>query len=172
MKYKINNSIFIVLFKINDIKIRDIKLATPILSTNIYNRFNWMAEKGNTVSLREKLGTLVKKFIKYMDENKTMIFKFSELAQQGSNILKDLKRAFEIIFYFEGLGIITRVTEDHLVYVGFKGMIRRLYEYETDPTTIKLTANTEPMVGGKQVNVKSYLLGGSLLGNVFYQLIY
>ena len=86
-----------------------------------------MAEKGLNVSLREKLGTLVKKFIKHMDENKNIIFKFGELAQQGSYILKDIKRAYEIIFYFEGLGIMTRVTEDHLVYVGFKGMIRRLY---------------------------------------------
>lgn len=53
-----------------------------------------MAEKANTVSLREKLGTLVKKFIKHMDESKNIIFKFGELAQQGSNILKDMKRAF------------------------------------------------------------------------------
>ena len=51
-------------------------------------------------------------------------------------------------------------------------MIRKLYEYETDPNAIKINANTEPVVGGKQVNVKSYLLGGSLLGNIFYQLIY
>ena len=66
----------------------------------------------------------------------------------------------------------TRVTEDHLVYVGFKGMIRKLYEYETDPNSMKINANTEPLVGGKQVNVRSYMLGGSLLGSIFYQLIY
>ena len=59
-----------------------------------------MAEKSSTLSLREKLGTLVKKFIKHMDENKNIIFKFGELAQQGSNILRDLKKAFEVIFYF------------------------------------------------------------------------
>lgn len=130
-----------------------------------------MTEKG-TVSLREKLSTLVKKFIKYMDENKTVIFKFEKLAQQAANILKDMKRALEVIFYFEGLGIITRVTEDHLVYVGYKGMIRKLYEYEHDQSLAKITANTELVVSGKQTNVKSYMLGGSLLGNIFYQLIY
>jgi len=51
-------------------------------------------------------------------------------------------------------------------------MIRRLYEYETDPNSLRLVANTEPIIGGKQINVKSYMLGGSLLGNIFYQLIY
>lgn len=37
---------------------------------------------------------------------------------------------------------------------------------------MKITANIEPVIGGRPTNIKSYLLGGNLLANVFYQLIY
>lgn len=47
-----------------------------------------MADKPNTVSLREKLGTLIKKFIRYMDDNKRSIFDFGNLVQEANNILK------------------------------------------------------------------------------------
>ena len=90
-----------------------------------------MADKFSSVSLREKLGTLVKKFIRYMDDNKNIIFHFGTLVQEASNILKDFKRSLEILFYLEGIGIITRVTEHHVVFVGLRGMTRKLYEYET-----------------------------------------
>ena len=102
-----------------------------------------MADKSSSVSLREKLGTLVKKFIRYMDDNKNIIFEFSNLVQEAGNILKDNKRSLEILFYFEGLGIITRVTECHVVFVGLRGMIRKLYEYETEPTTPKIGTSME-----------------------------
>jgi hypothetical protein len=36
----------------------------------------------------------------------------------------------------------------------------------------KITANMDPIIGGRQTSVKSFLLGGNLLGSVFYQLIY
>ena len=52
-----------------------------------------MADKSSSVSLREKLGTLVKKFIRYMDDNKNIIFEFSNLVQEAGNILKDNKRS-------------------------------------------------------------------------------
>ena len=52
-----------------------------------------MADKYSSVSLREKLGTLVKKLIRYMDDNKNIIFHFTTLAQEASNILKDTKRS-------------------------------------------------------------------------------
>lgn len=51
-------------------------------------------------------------------------------------------------------------------------MARKLYEYETDPNSVKITANMEPFIGGRQISVKSFLLGGNLLGSIFYQLIY
>ena len=51
-------------------------------------------------------------------------------------------------------------------------MTRKLYEFETDSSNAKITANLEPILGGKQVNVKSSLLGGNLLSNIFYQIIY
>ena len=88
-----------------------------------------MADKFSTVSLREKLGTLIKKFIRYMDDSKRVIFEFGTLVQEANNILKEQKRSLEILFYLEGLGIITRVTENHVVFVGLRGMTRKLYEY-------------------------------------------
>jgi len=51
-------------------------------------------------------------------------------------------------------------------------MTRKLYEFETDSLNTKIAANLEPTLGGKQANVKSSLLGGNLLANIFYQLIY
>ena len=102
-----------------------------------------MADKYSSVSLREKLGTLVKKLIRYMDDNKNIIFHFSLLVSEATNILKDSKRSLEIIYYLEGLGIITRVTEHHVVFVGLRGMIRKLYEYENDPNTPKINAAME-----------------------------
>ena len=61
-----------------------------------------MSEKitSSSVSLREKLGTLVKKLLRYMDDNKNIIFQFSALVQEATNILKDTRRSLEIIYYF------------------------------------------------------------------------
>ena len=47
-----------------------------------------MSDKLNTVSLREKLGTLIKKFIRFMDDSKRVIFEFGSLVQEANNILK------------------------------------------------------------------------------------
>jgi len=52
-----------------------------------------MADKFSTVSLREKLGTLIKKFIRYMDDSKRVIFDFGTLVQEANNILKEQKRS-------------------------------------------------------------------------------
>ena len=102
-----------------------------------------MADKYSSVSLREKIGTLVKKLIRYMDDNKNIVFQFATLVTEATNILKEPKRSLEILFYFEGLGIITRVTEHHVVFVGMRGMIRKLYEFETEPNTPKINAAME-----------------------------
>ena len=45
-----------------------------------------------TVSLREKLGTLLRKLVKYMDKHKNTIFEFNNLVEDATNILKDQKR--------------------------------------------------------------------------------
>ena len=34
-----------------------------------------------------------------------------------------------MIFYFEGLGLIMRISQEHGIFVGFRGMIRKLFEY-------------------------------------------
>lgn len=59
-----------------------------------------MDKTTGTVSLREKLGTLIRKLLKYMDKYKNTIFNFNYLVEEASNILKDLKRSLEILFYF------------------------------------------------------------------------
>lgn len=125
-----------------------------------------------TVSLREKLGTLLRKLVKYMDKHKNTIFEFNNLVEEATNILKDQKRSLEILFYFQGLGIVTRVTEQHVVFVGLRGMIRKLYEYETDSNSARIVTGLERKIGGRQVNIKSYILGGNLLSSIFYTLIY
>lgn len=86
-------------------------------------------EKGNIISTREKLGALIKRFMKLMEEQKQSIFELSTLINEGARIFKDLRKAQDIIFYFEALGLILRISPEHLVYVGFRGMVRRLQEY-------------------------------------------
>ena len=58
-------------------------------------------------------------------------------------------------------------------------MIRKLYEYETDPSSLKINASSEVFVkqyedtqSNKTMSVKGYILGGNLLANIFYKLIY
>ena len=92
-----------------------------------------MLEKGNIISTREKLGALVKRFMKPMDDQKNSIFEISQLVGEGGKIFKDSKKALDIIFYFEALGLILRISAEHMVYVGFRGMVRRLQEFESNP---------------------------------------
>lgn len=65
-----------------------------------------------------------------------------------------------------------RVTEENVVFVGLRGMIRKLYEFETDPASAKIIAMPERVIAGKSMNVKGYILGGNLISNIFYTLIY
>jgi hypothetical protein len=90
-------------------------------------------DKGNIISTREKLGALIKRFMKYMDEQKNTIFEISQLVNEGSKIFKDFKKSLDIIFYFEALGLILRISAEHLIYVGFRGMVRKLQEFESNP---------------------------------------
>jgi tRNA(Phe) wybutosine-synthesizing methylase Tyw3 len=41
-----------------------------------------------TINTREKFGSLVKKVLKYLYENKTKLFRFQELIQETQKILK------------------------------------------------------------------------------------
>lgn len=61
-----------------------------------------------------------------MDDQKHTIFEMSQLINEGIKIFKDQRRSLDIIFYFEALGLILRVSQDHLLYVGFRGMVRKL----------------------------------------------
>ncbi len=70
--------------------------------------------------------------MKHMDDQKNTIFEFNNLLNEGIKIFKENKKALDIIFYFQGLGLIMRISQQHVVYVGFKGMIRKLMEYENN----------------------------------------
>ena len=61
-----------------------------------------------------------------MDDNKEHIFEIAVLVDQGGRIFKDNRRALDIIFYFEALGVLMRISPEHMVYIGFRGMVRRL----------------------------------------------
>jgi hypothetical protein len=67
-------------------------------------------EKGNIISTREKLGALIKRFMKLMEEQKQSIFELSNLINEGARIFKDPRKAQDIIFYFEALGLILRIS--------------------------------------------------------------
>lgn len=67
-------------------------------------------EKGNIISTREKLGALIKRFLKFMDEQRNAIFEIGTLVNEGSKIFKDAKKSLDIVFYFEALGLIMRVS--------------------------------------------------------------
>jgi hypothetical protein len=56
-------------------------------------------DKG-TISTREKISALIKRFIKTMDDNKNTIFEISHLLNEGIRIFKDQRKTLDIIFYF------------------------------------------------------------------------
>ena len=84
-------------------------------------------DKGNIISTREKLGALIKRFLKLMDEQRHSIFEFNQLLHEGSKIFKDQRKSLDIILYLEALGLILRISPEHLIYVGFRGMVRKLH---------------------------------------------
>jgi hypothetical protein len=45
-----------------------------------------------------------------MDEQRNSIFEIGVLVNEGSKIFKDLKKSLDIVFYFEALGLILRVS--------------------------------------------------------------
>lgn len=72
------------------------------------------------------MGALVKRFLKLMDDQKNTIFEINSLINEGAKIFKDVRRSLDIIFYFEALGLILRISPEHLIYVGLRGMVRKL----------------------------------------------
>lgn len=45
-----------------------------------------------------------------MDDQKNTIFEINALINEGAKIFKDVKRSLDIIFYFEALGLILRIS--------------------------------------------------------------
>lgn len=85
-----------------------------------------------SISTREKIGTLIKRFTRFLDDNKSTIFIISNLITEATNIFKDTKKAMDMVFYFEGLGMLLRISTEHIIYLGYKGMTRKLFEYENE----------------------------------------
>jgi hypothetical protein len=129
-------------------------------------------DKGNIISTREKLGALIKRFMKFMDEQKNTIFEISQLANEGSKIFKDPKKSLDIIFYFEAIGLILRISAEHLIYVGFRGMVRKLQEFENNQSVENDVYYEETNLYGKPASLRPQILSGQLLSKIFYSLIY
>lgn len=128
-------------------------------------------DKGNTISTREKMSALIKRYLKYMADQKDTIFELVTLINEGTKIFKDYRKALDMLFYLEALGLLLRVSAEHLVYVGFRGMIRRLLEYESTQK-LEQDPREELFIYGKLTSVKQQLLAGQLFANIFYTLIY
>ena len=58
-----------------------------------------MDRASTTISTREKLGALIKRFLKHMDDHKQQIFEINTLVIEGGRIFKDNRRCLDIIFY-------------------------------------------------------------------------
>jgi hypothetical protein len=131
-----------------------------------------MTDKSNIISTREKLGALIKRFLKLMDDQKNTIFEINNLLNEGTKIFKDPKKTLDIIFYFEGIGLILKISQEHMVYVGFRGMVRKLQEFENGQSNGIDHYYEEAMIMGKMTTLKPQMLAGQLLGSIFYGLVY
>jgi hypothetical protein len=107
-----------------------------------------------------------------MDDQKNTIFEINTLANEGTKIFKDPRKSLDIIFYFEALGLILRVSSEHLIYVGFRGLVRKLQEFESNPTLEGEVTYEEAAVYGKLTSLRPQILSGQLLARIFYNLIY
>ena len=78
----------------------------------------------------------------------------------------------DIIFYFEAIGLILRISAEHLVYVGFRGMVRKLQEFENNQSVETDLYYEEANIYGKPTSLRPQILSGQLLSKIFYSLIY
>ncbi len=142
-----------------------------IANENIYKLPN------NTISTREKFGSLAKKVLKYLYDNRTKIFYLPELLQQAMKILKQQKKSIDVLCMYEGLGLITRTSPLEVVYTGFRGMSTRLMEMQQTRRrniypTIKTPSNDEFIFENKLVSMRHHLIAGLFISELFFNLIY
>lgn len=88
---------------------------------------NSAPKSGNTsIATREKFGSLAKKVLRYLYENRTRVHRFQDLIQESQKILKEPKKSIEVICFYEGVGLLTRISADQYIYSGFRGVATRL----------------------------------------------
>ena len=63
-----------------------------------------------------------------------------------------------------------RISPEHMLYIGFRGMVRRLMEYED--ANYEEIQYEEVTLYGRYTSIKPQLLSGQLLCRVFYGMIY
>ncbi len=78
----------------------------------------------------------------------------------------------DIILYLEALGLLMRVSQESIIFVGYRGMIRKLYEYEHNLNLEANPRSEEILIEGKKVNVRASYHVSLLFANIFYTLIY
>lgn len=52
-----------------------------------------MIQSTNIIATREKIGTLIKKFMKFLDDHHNKVFEITYLVQEGTRIFKEYKKA-------------------------------------------------------------------------------
>ncbi|CAD8046425.1 unnamed protein product [Paramecium sonneborni] len=78
---------------------------------------------------REKLGAQAKKMLKILSDFKGQIIDgYKVILTCRDLVLPDIKKLIELLFIFEGLGFITRISKKRFIYSGLKGMTARILE--------------------------------------------
>ena len=139
---------------------------------NDYSLNNNPAKPGNTsIATREKFGSLAKKVLRYLYENRTRVHRFQDLVQESQRILKEAKKSIEVICFYEGVGLLTRISTELYVYSGFRGIATRLMEYESN----KRRGAKQHFIQfdeGKSISIRSQLLAGLFFNEVLFGVIF
>jgi hypothetical protein len=66
-----------------------------------------------------------------------------------------------------------RISSEHILYLGFKGMTRKLYESENELPMYRPPKSAEEiLLQGKPISIRSYNLASNLIAKVFFTLVY
>ena len=127
------------------------------------------------ITTREKFGTQVKKCLAYCKDNHKTIFTLDLLLHEIIKILKDFRKALDLLCIYEAMGLITRITSSKYIYTGFRGITSRLIEHQMDPKaqdSSLIPLFEEVVYEGKAISIKSSVIIGSFIANLFFEVIY
>lgn len=100
------------------------------MSTDLYTMNSKSTIPDKNIITREKFGTQAKKILSFFRENRTKIHRVEYVVAEVIKILKDFKKAVDIICIYEAMGLLTRISPNNYIYTGFKGVCTRLIDYE------------------------------------------